>query len=763
MSTNWALASNGGVASGANAYSSGPGTDYDLAWANNGGSPLFDGTNGHAYFSATTDPLQIDFSGSQSIDTVVVWFSDFDGRSTDPADGDDATGIFYAVDFTIETWNGSSWDVRDTISGNTKLKRTSTFSAVSTTAVRLNVSVDYSGAWGLQEIQAFGPDPNVGSAAGTSAVNGVGNSTAPEGAAYSAGIATVTGVSSIKEGAGASSGTAVAESVGVKARCGVGSSSGVSKALAHPDYTRNYLYAETASLIQEISFAGTATLSLSDKYFDHVRWGAGSDRLFFEGETVRFTWAIPHWIVGAVAYSGIELLTASSEPSDVATSTSGYLGTPGNANPWGLYTAETGQVDYPGPAALQKQLFLFPDGPVYTDVVEIRQLTHDPSSPFSVYITELQIIGLGMITGLEAESIADASTSVIAVHTIPFESTGDSTSTVIATGYAKLTDGGQASDSVVFTWTAKAVGEASGSATAASYTVLEEVLEDGGDAADSISLARTLKLHSDGVLGTSLSSKIAHSEISTGTATDALDGDNSITQSEESTGEAADTVIGVRRVTVVEISGGVGGNASAESGKIDLVLASSGQVSSTVETTSAQSETIESTGHAEETVPVPFQGSFPVFWSNSMTGGAATWNGLPFNSFIEADGVVYAAGPSGIFELGDDLDDDQTGEPIDVPSEIEWDLVDQGSVQMKRMRSMYVNARTAAPFTVRVANEQGIFEYQTETADTESMTNHRAKIGRGITSRSARVSLLHTKAFTADGAGVGVLESTRRI
>ena len=142
-----------------------------------------------------------------------------------------------------------------------------------------------------------------------------------------------------------------------------------------------------------------------------------------------------------------------------------------------------------------------------------------------------------------------------------------------------------------------------------------------------------------------------------------------------------------------------------------------------------------------------------------MSTGAATWNGLPFNSFIEADGIVYAAGPSGVFELGDSMGDLNA----DVPSEIEWDLVDNGSVQMKRMRSVYVNARTESPFTVRVANEQGVFEYLTWAADSETVTNHRAPVGRGIVSRNARLSLLHTKHFVAEDAGVGILESKRRI
>jgi hypothetical protein len=64
---------------------------------------------------------------------------------------------------------------------------------------------------------------------------------------------------------------------------------------------------------------------------------------------------------------------------------------------------------------------------------------------------------------------------------------------------------------------------------------------------------------------------------------------------------------------------------------------------------------------------------------------------------------------------------------------------------------------------VRIANEQGIFDYPTDEADSGSLTNHRAPIGRGLLARQARVSLLHTKAFVAETAGIGILQSSRRI
>ena len=376
-----------------------------------------------------------------------------------------------------------------------------------------------------------------------------------------------------------------------------------------------------------------------------------------------------------------------------------------------------------------------------------------------IRLQELKAFTPVVVTTIEVEDGVVASDDLIAVHAIPFESTAAASSTVIEKGYAILHDGGNATSSADSVWTEKASGYASGTAKAKAYTVLSETLVDGGAATDTVSFYRTLSLQSDGVIGASLSGKTTHSEESTGQATNDLDRENATATNEESTGNATDTVIGIRRVTVVEISGGIGNNASASSARAVLELRSSGAASSLAVQRSVQRLTLESFGFADETLPAPFQGSFPVFWTNSVSTGAATWEGLPFNSFIEADGVVYAAGPNGIFELGSNLDDVDA----DVPSEIEWDLVDNGSVQMKRMRSVYVNAKSEAPFTVRVANEQGIFEYVTETADTTTVTNHRTAVGRGIVSRQTRVSLLHTKAYTAENAGIGMLESTRRI
>lgn len=404
--------------------------------------------------------------------------------------------------------------------------------------------------------------------------------------------------------------------------------------------------------------------------------------------------------------------------------------------------------------ALIRRTVIFPS---WLSTKAIRVIATSDSS--YIRLQELKVFTPVIVTVLELEDFAAATDAVIAVHTLAFESTAAETDTLSGRRAANLVSTAAEVSTLLGIETEQAVGEAAGSSSAAARALLQEVLESSGAAADTLTFARVLTLHSDGVLSTLAAGVLVHAEESTGAAEDTLDGDGSVTQSEESTGVATDTVIGIRRVTVIEESGGIGTNTPAPKKTSALSLASAGAASSSAIQVTLQSVELESTGHAENDIQMPFQGSYPVLWVNSMSAGAATWDGLPFNSFIEADGVVYAAGPSGLFELDEALDDLD----VEVPTEIEWDLADRGSLHLQRMRSLYVNAKTASPFTVRVANEQGIFDYQTDPADSDTMTNHRAAIGRGLVSRFTRLSLLHTKAYTAKSAGVGVLESTRRI
>jgi len=603
-------------------------------------------------------------------------------------------------------------------------------------------------------VAAFTADAVASSVASSSA-----DSYSPAVLGISLGESVVSGLSS--RSVGVASGTAATTGIALLVRAGAGQAAGIAVSYVH-------------SPMREINATSTATATSSSTYYlnggpSSLKDGVTLFTKTYLGDyygyyqiTETMTWAANRIINGIELYSSA--WCDARFIGDTPTGTETFPPGTGGASTIQIQYDTTGSGAWADVLPIIygndqiKRTVIFP-GWLTTKRIRVIASSDDTSGSGYIRLQELKVFTPVVVSTIELESVAVDSSTIVAVYKIPFESTADASSEVIAKGYAILQDGGHATSSAEGIGTEKAVGSAAGTSRAKAYTILSQTVVDSGVASDLAVLSRSLKVQSAGVLTTSLSGKVTHNEVSSGTASDKIEGENVITRTEESTGQATDTVIGIRRVTVVEISGGIGNNASTSSGHAQIELRSSGVASSQAVHRSVQTLTLESFGFADETLPAPFQGSFPVFWTNSVSTGAATWEGLPFNSFIEADGVVYAAGPNGIFELGSGMDDVDA----DVPSEIEWDLVDNGSVQMKRMRSVYVNAKSEAPFTVRVANEQGIFEYVTETADTTTVTNHRTAVGRGIVSRQTRVSLLHTKAYTAENAGIGMLESTRRI
>jgi len=1042
MATNWGLAANGGVASGTNGLGSGPGTDYDITWLNDGvtGASLYDGVGTHCYANGSVDTATITLAATKDIVRVVVWFSDNDARATDPGDSDTASSGYQALDFTIETWNGASWDTQATVTGNDKLKRAFDFASVSTDIVRINTTADGGGGTVLiQELEVFDAGVPTGMAVGSSTASAVGNPFTTTAAASGSSTVSAQGTSigtgplvcwnsqdkhasiTLSDGGAKASGTGgsyavratkfrdrgkhyfeidvtgssasagiaaasfplngvdyigTAGSVGIRwssggdvefsgaphsdpsgqgfpqpllyrfavdfeaARMWIGDQSGwwgsgssrngdpatglsptfndqafigheaVAPAFAssaagsastgilraaYPylryappagfmpwdDYLDVGIAAGLAGGVAEISGlsgygiaavdgsstaqgaggvlvdmvgtavgVGTATASEGNPIAQasgiaiaqghgnpaqSIASAAGESATYAAGLQARVGEGFAAGIAVPYVHSGMREINATSTATASHTGTS-YFESGGASYLNDGFTLFTGGVlgsilashlgDYDSDSALtatmtwasnqslngielyssawcdERYIGSSPDGsetfPADVGGAVDIQIQYDTTGSgvwadvfplitgnnlirrtiiFPTWLTTkairviatsdsnyIRLQELKVFTPIvqffgEAVDVVVETSTLRAVHAATFDSTGSAADVLVGTRYARPNDGGHATATAIGIQICRSAGAASGRSSVSGRMLLEAVVEDSASATDSIALTHTLKLVSVGEMTTKASGNVTHAEESTGNAANTIDGENAVTQNEESTGEATDTVIGIRRVTVIEISGGVTQAASVSGGLVNMVLVSTGHAVSIAVQHSTQTETLVSTGNAEETLPAPFQGSFPIFWTNSMSTGAATWNGLPFNSFIEADGIVYAAGPSGVFELGDSMGDLNA----DVPSEIEWDLVDNGSVQMKRMRSVYVNARTESPFTVRVANEQGVFEYLTWAADSETVTNHRAPVGRGIVSRNARLSLLHTKHFVAEDAGVGILESKRRI
>lgn len=379
---NWALASEGATVSGSVNYGAGLGTDYDVTWAINGGTPRYDGNDAHAWPVDSADypaTLEITFVGARDIISVVVWFSDYDGRVTDPGDSDAGFNGIQATDYTIETWNGSTWDTQATITGNTLLKRTHTVS-VNTTKVRFVGTADGGATFfAVQELEAWGsPPPSDGEASGSSTASGVNDSTRDSSIS---GIATATGISTYA--AGSSSGVATASAVGQTVKQANGSMTCHSFARAHPPYTEKVLPGNMLTWgiyncydgvpgqhLQRLDQYGTQNTGSWEEGWDHwdhnattgrhplsnwfdgVKWGSGvttpphstwhthydawtiaNDRYgdvpFDAGGLatmgLRIVFPAPLYITGIRIYSGDELKNYSTEPTDVATGTKGII------------------------------------------------------------------------------------------------------------------------------------------------------------------------------------------------------------------------------------------------------------------------------------------------------------------------------------------------------------------------------------------------------------------------------------------------------
>jgi hypothetical protein len=157
--SNVALASNGSSAVATTSHSSGgyPAASALLGdrtghnWGSNGG--WNDGTRG-----AFPDTLEVDFPGSKSIDEIDVitlqnnWTTAGQPDLTTPATGE---GI---LDFDVQYWNGSIWVTvtNGSVTGNDKAWRQFSFTAVTTTKIRVVVNNSRNNWSRIVGLEAYG-------------------------------------------------------------------------------------------------------------------------------------------------------------------------------------------------------------------------------------------------------------------------------------------------------------------------------------------------------------------------------------------------------------------------------------------------------------------------------------------------------------------------------------------------------------------------------------------------------------------------------
>jgi hypothetical protein len=154
--SNVALASNGAVASASSTISAGfPVSAVNnneragVNWGNGGG--WNDGTG-----NAFPDWVQINFSGSNTINRVVVYtLQDNYANPIEPTDT--MTFSLYGVTaFVVQGWTGRAWTTLATVTGNNLVKRSVNFSAFTTARIRIRTTSALASFSRITEIEAWG-------------------------------------------------------------------------------------------------------------------------------------------------------------------------------------------------------------------------------------------------------------------------------------------------------------------------------------------------------------------------------------------------------------------------------------------------------------------------------------------------------------------------------------------------------------------------------------------------------------------------------
>jgi len=154
--TNWALASNGGVASASSTDASG---NYPVAAVNDGDRTGQAWGNGGGWKDNTLgvfpDYVQINFASAQFIDAAIVYsLQDSYANGVDPSDT--MTFSLYGITaFHVDVLSNGVWTTMATVTGNNLVKRKVNFPLTYASAIRVYTDASADGQWSrLVEVEA---------------------------------------------------------------------------------------------------------------------------------------------------------------------------------------------------------------------------------------------------------------------------------------------------------------------------------------------------------------------------------------------------------------------------------------------------------------------------------------------------------------------------------------------------------------------------------------------------------------------------------
>jgi len=227
-----------------------------------------------------------------------------------------------------------------------------------------------------------------------------------------------------------------------------------------------------------------------------------------------------------------------------------------------------------------------------------------------------------------------------------------------------------------------------------------------------------------------------------------------------STAAATEAVLGVRAVRLTLVSTGAVSALVAASNLTRLILKSTALASSVVSGKLSSYQILLSSADATSYIILP-DTTLQAFWVNPATTAVGTWGGMPFESMVEREGEMYAAGEDGIYWLETEASDGG----VRIDAELRWDLLRFNTPMRHRPGVVLLAGFSAGPLNVRVVNEQGRFDYPTHLDKNTKDSNLRAKLGKGLTSRYIRLAVTNPNgvAFSITDAQIEIIELSRRI
>lgn len=226
---NVALAANGGVASASSTFVA-TGYSFPVSAVNDGDRAGLNWGHGGGWNSATAnlfpDWVQINFSGPQSIDEVILYTLQDD--YTNPVDPpDNQTFSLYGVTaFQVQGWNGSAWvNLGPAVSGNNLVKRPVSFPSYTTDRIRVNITAALDSYARVVEIEAWTPSGTSGGATTTTLSSSRNPSQKGRHVTFSANVtgSNPTGTVNFTDGGTSISGCAAAVLAGDAASCSTSS------------------------------------------------------------------------------------------------------------------------------------------------------------------------------------------------------------------------------------------------------------------------------------------------------------------------------------------------------------------------------------------------------------------------------------------------------------------------------------------------------------------------------------------------------------